>query len=416
MKFSFVLALAIVLNLASDASAQNVEAAEVARRQTETPSRPTLRRRQRKPHDESGTQQVSTEDSNTLPCDKSPSDSNITTAQNEVRIEFEGLIAVNESDLRMYLRDQRINRALDSALDSASIAKAEKAIKNLLSDYGYRRAAVSSRLEKNPIGSPSLTFVISEGPHFKISDIRFGGNRVFSELLLTTKLKECLAQYDNEKRNRSYVFEYCTHALTNFERSQGYLKAKFAPPQIEEVGEGLIIIVKAEEGSLYRLGRIEIEGADHVAEEHIRALLDIHAGDIANGEKISKALYEDLKVVYGEKGFIQYTAEIQPEFHRVQGATEGIVDFKITIDEGRRFRIRKISFKGDDLAENELRQMLLLRDGDVYNQKLFEQSVSKINETGWFNRLDKEKDVDYRTNEEEGLLDLAIKVTRRARS
>jgi len=124
-------------------------------------------------------------------------------------------------------------------------------------------------------------------------------------------------------------------------------------------------------------------------------------------------MYEDLKAIYGDKGFIQYTAEIDPTFHSDPGAAEGIVDFKLFIEEGPRFRIRKISFKGGDLLESDLRQLLLVREGDVYSQKSFEESIRRINEMGWFNRVDKDKDVDYRTNEEEKLVDVVIKLTRR---
>ena len=414
MKFSFVLALAVVFNVAFTANAQQAKGVEVTPCPNETASRPTLKRRQTNP-DNQPVEQQNAAVLNAQPCDNGTFESDSGTVQKAVTIEFEGLTVIGESDVHKVLRERGINGSLGSAVTSESIANAEALIKSLLSDYGHRHAEVSSRFDLNDKGSPVLTFVISEGPFFTISEIRFVGSRVFSEQLLAAKMSECLSRYDEDRPKvyRSEVFEYCIHSLTNFERSQGYLQAKFGEPKIEEIGGRLVITVQGNEGVLYRLGRLEIEGADHVAEQDIRALLDMRTGEIANGEKLSKALYEKLKAVYGEKGFIQYTAEIQPEFHFAPGAAEGVVDFTITIDESRRFRIARISFKGDNLPVDELREMLLLREGDVYNQKLFEQSVNKINETGWFNRVDKDKDVDYRTNEEEKLVDVIIKLSRR---
>jgi outer membrane protein insertion porin family len=413
-KLSLLFLLAVLLNFGLEGIAQTAQPSEPVPCESETPLRPTLRRRQTKPEDQPTAEQQ-TVSTNADPCDNSSLASGGLALQKPATVRFEGLTAVPEEDFRSRLRDQRFNQSLDSATDSASLAKAEALIKSLLTDYGHRHAEVSSRLEQAGSESPVVTFLINEGPRFTISEIRFEGNRVFSEEILATKMKECLATHDKDRRNvyRPDVFEYCTHLLANFERYQGYLKAKFGEPKVKEVGDGVIITVAVDEGLLYRLGRLEIEGADHVAEQDIRALLDMRKGDIANGGKLAKALYEDLKGVYGEKGFIQYTAEIQPEFHSQPGDTEGVVDFKITVDEGRKFRIRKISFKGDDLPEADLRQLLLLRDGDVYNQKLFEQSINRINETGWFNRVDKDKDVDYRTNEEEKLVDVVIKLSRR---
>jgi outer membrane protein insertion porin family len=274
---------------------------------------------------------------------------------------------------------------------------------------------VSSQTAVVDRDAPAVTFLITEGPLVTISEIRFEGNRVFPDEALATKFKECFAENDGGRRNvfQSSLFEYCKHRLANFERSEGYLKAKLGEPRIQEVGDGLIITVEADEGLLYRFGSLEIDGAHHVAEQDIRAIIDMRPGDVANGEKLSKALYQDLKAIYGEKGFIQYTAEIIPTFHSEPGTAEGVVDFDIIIDEGRRFRIRKIFLKGEALPENDLRQMLLFREGEVYNQKLLEESIKRINDTGWFYLLDKDKDVDYRTNEEEGLLDITIRVTRR---
>ena len=55
----------------------------------------------------------------------------------------------------------------------------------------------------------------------------------------------------------------------------------------------------------------------------------------------------------------------------------------------------------------------LLPHSSVFNQRLFEESVNKLNETGLFEFVDKDKDADFRTNVEEGLLDIAIKLTRK---
>jgi outer membrane protein assembly factor BamA len=252
-------------------------------------------------------------------------------------------------------------------------------------------------------------------PRLEISEIRFEGNRLFAGPLLTARMKQCIAGFEKDDPNtfRSEVFEYCLHGLATFERSQGYLQARFGQPKVQEVGQALVVTIESNEGILYRVGNLKIEGADHVPEAEIHEMLGMHRGDIASGEKIAKTMYEDLKAVYGDKGFIQYTAEIDPTFRSEPGAAEGVVDFKIIIDEGKQFTLRNISFKGDNLPESQVRQLLLVRQGDVYSQKSFEESIRRINETGWFNRVDKDKDVDYRTNEEEKLVDVVIKLSRR---
>ena len=252
-------------------------------------------------------------------------------------------------------------------------------------------------------------------PRLQIAEIRFEGNRVFGASMLSARIKQCMVGFQKDEPSvyRSEVLEYCLHGLANYERSQGYLQARFSEPKLQEVGKALVVTIESTEGILYRVGNVTVEGADHVPEAEIRKMLGMNRGDVASAEKIAKTLYEDLKAVYGDKGFIQYTAEIDPTFRSEPGAAEGVVDFKIIVEEGDRFKLRKISFKGDNLPESEVRQLLLVREGDVYSQKSFEESIRRINETGWFNRVDRDKDVDYRTNEEEKLVDVVIKLSRR---
>ena len=266
--------------------------------------------------------------------------------------------------------------------------------------------AAKTNAQSSPNGSAS---------RLEIAEIRFEGNRLFAGPLLTARMKECIGRLQKDDSNifRSEVFDYCLRLLADYERSQGYLQARFSEPKVQQVGLAVSVTIESNEGILYRVGDMEIEGANQVSEAEIHKVLGITRGEIASGDKIAKGLYEDLKAIYGDKGFIQYTAEIEPTFRAEPGAAEGVVDFRITVDEGYRFKLRNISFKGDNLPESEVKQLLLVREGDVYSQKSFEESIRRINETGWFNPVDKDKDVDYRTNEEEKLVDVVIKLSRR---
>jgi outer membrane protein insertion porin family len=408
-KFSFILAVALLAWWQPQAAAQTRPSVETIPCPSEPQeNRPVLKRRA--PEPDSQTTPQAEPNASTPPCNtilNTASDQ----ATSEIRID--GLISVSESDVRKRMREHRL--IPKSVTDADAVAKSENGIRQILFEYGYRHAQVSSRIEQHDQESPVLVFLISEGPRFRISEVKFEGNRVFSSPVLTSKFSHCLEQFDEDSPYRvdSYTVEYCLHTLANFERSQGYLQAKFGEPKLQEVGQALIVTINSDEGILYRIGNLEIEGADHVHEKTVREMLDMQRGEIASGEKIARTMYEDLKAVYGDRGFIQYTAEIEPTFHSGPRATEGVVDLKITIDEGQRFKVRKIFFKGDKLPETDLRQLLLLRAGEVYSQKSFEESIRRINETGWFNRVDKDRDVDFRTNEEEDLVDVVIKLTRR---
>src|SRR5213078_4123669 len=111
------------------------------------------------------------------------------------------------------------------------------------------------------------------------------------------------------------------------------------------------------------------------------------------------------------------TAEVNPTFKdNPANANQGVADFVITIDEGKQFTLRRLEFTGNTFTrDNVLRREVLMNEGDIYNQNYFEFSVTRLNQLGYFNPIDKDKDADYRTNEEEGLVDVTVKVAEKGR-
>jgi outer membrane protein assembly factor BamA len=270
---------------------------------------------------------------------------------------------------------------------------------------------VNTRVEQANEDSRTLVFIVNEGPRPGIAEFRFQGNKIFPSYRLAEEARQCLTDFERDYYDAE-VFEFCLHRLDNFARSQGYLQARFHDPKVGENDAGLIITSQVDEGILYRLGEITIDGVRDDAARQFRGMLKLNSGDVASGEMVSKWLFEELKAFFGERGYIQYTADVEPEF-RVMPNGSGVVDFTVMIDPGRRFKVRKIGFTGDGLQEEQLRQLLLIHDVDIYNQTLFEKSIGQLNDAGMFEPIDKDKDADFRTNEEEGLVDIVINFTKR---
>ena len=171
------------------------------------------------------------------------------------------------------------------------------------------------------------------------------------------------------------------------------------------------------EGKVYRLGELKIEGNSIFSEAQIRAVIGLEQRRHRQRRKGHEGLFENLKKFYGQQGFIEYTAEPVPTFKdNPQNPNEGIVDFTVTIEEGKQFTLRRLEFVGNTFTrDNVLRREVLINEGDIYNDAYWEYSVVKLNQLGYFNPIDKDKDVDRRTNDEEATVDLTLK-GKRARS
>lgn len=342
-------------------------------------------------------------------CDAALAESErLKASRNAIR--FEGLQTFDESELLKAVRETGVGGTDGTSPFSADVVdKAKIVIQNSLASQGRTRATVVAEIDE---GSRALTFVIDEGPRVGIAEIRFEGNKAFSSQLLGSEIKRCLAEYDDDAYN-SGLFGNCLHKLHNFVRSKGYLQAKFDEPEKQETDDGLVMTIRADEGPRYRLGKLTIGGSSFRSSEQVRATIGLQTGDIANGEKIAEALFEDLKQQYGSNGYIQYTAEITPTFRKTPGnAEEGVVDFEVMINEGKQFKLRSIKLLGSDLPQKQLRDLLSIRDGEVFNQQLYDAWVEKLNESELLDSIDWASDADFKTDKEHGLIDIVIKLKR----
>src|SRR5215203_4335313 len=353
---------------------------------------------------------------------------------------FEGLKSVQESDVLKAFRERRVGVSKENAYDPVKVLNARRVIKELLSAGGHPNATVEVTTEEVSATSLAVTFVVHEGERVRVVDIQFEGNTIFSDGALRGSMKYVkeaglISRFkgadilDREKLDVDLRF------VDNYMRSKGYLQARHGEPRVESVGprrtgfpilplpflssvdEGLRVTIPIVEGKVYRLGEFKVEGNSIFSEAQIRAVIGLNKGDIANGEKVSKGLFENLKKFYGQQGFIEYTAEPVPTFKdNPQNPNEGVVDFTVTIEEGKQFTLRRLEFVGNTFTrDNVLRREVLINEGDIYNDSYWEYSVVKLNQTGYFNPIDKDKDVDRRTNDEEATVDLALKVSERGR-
>lgn len=374
------------------------------------PGRPTLKRRQPTPDTPpSNGRSVDEELLEKGKCKQEDPTADSLDNHQSIRVEFEGLHAFSEADLVRAFRERGIGLPTRQMPGSEVLTKAVDLIKESLEARGYFHATVATREDEE---GGTIVFLVSEGQRLPLAEVRFEGNRIFSSQELASKMGEYLTHYPTIQGGYdSDMFDFCIRRLLDFIRSQGYLQATFGQSTKELDGRGLVLIIPVNEGVLYRLGEIKIEGAEAVTPERVRAMLSLQQGDLVTGEEIGKWLFEDLKRVYGEMGHIEFTAEPEPKFKAAtNGANEGVVDFKVTIDEGRRFRVHAIKFQPRNLPQEELLRLLRIRAGDVFNQRLFEESVDELNKLGRFEAIDKDRDADFSTDEELGLIDIVIKL------
>jgi outer membrane protein insertion porin family len=356
-------------------------------------------------------------------------------------LQFEGLSSVTESDLLRTFRERRVGIQKENISDPVKLQTAVRVIKELLSAKGHPNATVEVRRDEVSATSEAITFVVDENERVRVVEVEFTGNQHFSDgelrgAMRYVKEAGLISRFKGQDILDPQKLEADLKGnVTNYMRSKGYLQARTAEPVIEGLGprrtgfpvlplpilsstdEALRVTVPVIEGKLYRLGDVKIEGNSIFSEGTIRQVIGLNKGDVASGERIYKSLFEELKKYYGNAGFIQYSPDPVPTYKdNPANPQEGIVDYVITIEEGKQFTLRRLEFTGNTFTrDNVLRREFVLNEGDIYNQGYVDFSVLRLNQLGFFDPVDKEKDVDFRQDEESAEVDVTVKVTERGR-
>ncbi|MCA1642393.1 MAG: hypothetical protein LC785_10690 [Acidobacteria bacterium] len=246
--------------------------------------------------------------------------------------------------------------------------------------------------------------------------IDFEGNKAFSRQQLIDTAEVCLAKYPQPQRHTPEALDYCLSRVKLFLTSHGYLRAIIGKPKIEESGAGKRIIAPVDEGVRYLLGEIKIEGSKLISPEQFIEMLNHKSSDVASSDVILEWLDQKVKRVYADRGYIQFSYEIEPHFHpAISGGGDSIVDFDIRVDEGRLFTIRKIAFEGNKhITTQALRRALLIKEGEPFNKSLYEDSIRNLNQLGLFGEIDGEKDVRMEVADSNAQLDLIIQLKEKA--
>ena len=154
--------------------------------------------------------------------------------------------------------------------------------------FGFYYATISRVLDFNENQDwLTITFVIDEGPRYQVRNISFLGNQKIDTSRLAAKLKLLGGQYFDQNQQNLDL-----QKLRDEYGGEGYVFAKIEADNRLEVAPGILdIVYNVEEGSRYRIGRINIEikgDNPHTQIMPVLNRLSIKPGDIADTREIDR--------------------------------------------------------------------------------------------------------------------------------
>ncbi|MBV8828967.1 MAG: BamA/TamA family outer membrane protein, partial [Acidobacteriaceae bacterium] len=143
-----------------------------------------------------------------------------------------------------------------------------------------------------------------------------------------------------------------------------------------------------------------------------RQVFKMGPGDVFSTETLQKGM-DDLRKLYGNFGYIDFVASPDPE--PVPGKDQ--IDLTMDVDEGHQFFVRRIDFQGNTTTRDRvIRRELLIDEGDLYSQQLWDTSILRLNQLGYFDPLKPEDAAEMKRDTKTNTVDLLLKVKERGKN
>jgi len=307
-----------------------------------------------------------------------------------------------------------------------------------LAERGRQYATVEPEIRQVPPSSLEITFNVNEGPKVKVGKIDIQGNEALSDRQVISAMKNLHPigvphsifleglfpkTYDSSK------LEEDKERVRQFYQDKGYFTVRvldhtvnihdvggsgFRLPLIKmnKPGKNADITLPVEEGKLMHLSKMNFVGVKlfRTTDFLQQRIFGMNDGDVFSTAKLRKGI-ENMKKLYGEFGYIDFVPE--PSFD----VNADKVDLTINADEGKQFFVRRIDFTGNTTTRDKvIRREILLDEGDIYNSRLWDVSILRLNQLGYFEVLKAEDAATLTRNTQSNTVDITLKVKERGKN
>jgi outer membrane protein insertion porin family len=355
-------------------------------------------------------------------------------------IKYENVKSLTVSEILDRFKERKVGLSVESQYDPNKVQRAAVVIKEYLAERGRQFATVEPEVRQIPPSSLEIVFNVNEGPKVKVGEIDIEGNQALSQREVVRAMKNLhpygipysiLFENIFARTYDSTKLEEDKDRIRDAYQQKGYFAAKVLEQKTEMVdtgghgfriplirennpGKAVNITIPVEEGRLYRLNKINFVGVKlfRTPETLMKPLFGMTEGDAFSTSKLRKGL-ENLRKLYGEFGYIDFVPE--PSFDIIPNTDK--IDLTLTADEGKQFFVRRIDFSGNVTTRDKvIRREILLDEGDIFNNRLWELSILRLNQLGYFEQLKADEAADIKRNTQTNTVDMTLKVKERGKN
>ena len=288
------------------------------------------------------------------------------------------------------IKDDKIREAIElkptNVFSPKELAKSVKKVKKLYADEGYYLAEVDTTTIRKSDTDVKVVFKITEGKKIYIKEIRFEGNRAFSNRKLKkameTSEKWFLSWITGAGTYKEDVLKNDAGLIGEFYYNNGYANVKVGEPRVELAADrnGLIVTIGITEGDQFRTGSIGFKGDLLESEGELAKKIKLKTGEIFNRSLLRTDVFT-LTDVYADKGYA--FANVTPVSK--MDNEKKTIDITYEFEKGEKVYIDRINIAGNTKTRDKVvRRELKLAEGDLYGATPLKKSKQGLMNTGFF--------------------------------
>lgn len=280
-----------------------------------------------------------------------------------------------------------ITLQIEQPMNDKKLRASANALRKLYRDKGYNEATIAPLVKSSGEGVVDVVFKIDEKLRYKVNNVTFTGNTVFTNWTLKDSIAtrhSFLSRYFEFGLYDPRELELDKVRLRELYWNKGYLDFKVEDAVVspeKSDPEYVDVEFKLFEGKPYHVNKVSIVGNKKLTDDQLLPLLSpLRKGEIYDNVLAKKAK-ESIEYEYAAMGYADFQCVIlrHPDFetHNVD------LEFKIT--EGIPYTVHDVNIKGNKVTKDKvIRRELAVQPGDPVDKTRIEASKSRIMGMGYF--------------------------------
>ena len=280
--------------------------------------------------------------------------------------------------------------------DEDSINNAKNQILSYLESKGYYDSIVETKTQKLNKNSLKLDFIISRGEEIIIKKVHMYGSKNidYSDVKssIVNRQKQFLGWLWGRDDGKLKIdqLKYDSARIKDYYMRKGYLDAKVSTPFLrtyfEDYQADLSYLI--EEGTVYTIKSVKFSLAKPVIKiAKLKEDLKLHSGKVFNVDKLRKDITK-IKHTIEDLGYAY--VKVYPDIRQDKKKHTATIIYKIY--PGEMVYINDVEISGNTRTiDRVIRRSIYLAPGDKYSYTDFQDSITELKKTGYFDDVKIEK-------------------------